>query len=1066
MSIISSYLQAATLIVGNATANNIGVNSFDQSIVAKDFNPATGEMFVGLSASTPTSGSFAISKFSPYQNYAGSATRIPVFQAIATNDIIQGAPVDFLSLANSLGNKSPLLGMVPYSGSSGSLAQTSFFVQTSEALLGTPITGNLPIAQTAALFGTNINNPDANGGAIAGIAGLEGAVTKKQQKTYFFAPVYPSGTQGFGVAGSGIAVVNAIVNTPYASSFPSSQTMLVNQVAAQPGQTGIKASLLDPTFPTVRISGTGTPVITPNRVALYWDDQLQRLYTGLQLATNAAGVGEEEDGAASVVLGRLDIMEQGELTFQTFLSQAAIESLAPGDADNLVAARQAENEPLNLSAGAVKVMHTSTGPSYLIVWGGNGTITTNPNNAIGTAGNLLWALPVVDMQDTNNNIQGTLADKTAPLVNHRFVTQATNADGLTNSNDEFAQVGGGPLPQQPYTPISGVGSGASDPNGARDTLDIVVAGDTVYVAIATPQTDLDDAGVFYSQAMFDETGKIKRWTPWAKRTFPFDAFDNIPQNNGNVRYVSVDAASGNIMAVDGTIGRTALVTSWYSAQNSSELLQLLNQALCDGCYSVLDLDQSIAALSEPGPSRYALFGGINKVVFAKTTVSRNMQAPFNVTPPPALAPTQTNIPAAQKLVTYLNNNGTPLSQGCLCPGLPKSCCNHEFSGNCSCCNKRPVPANTPLTYCPQNFLITNLPSGAGAVKVLEYSKRAAGSVAQPNLTNYFFAGTNAGLFVYAQNGTDGFDARIVGTPNLGDLNKQPFSTGTWVQATAIKGSVIDIQTSGLTLYVTTVQLPYNAPILYSVFRINFQPTVADMFGNSANINLIAQTNTVPLAGTKAFYGIQIINLTNANGLPITEELILATNNGLYMSSKTGGVQSAISPTDAQWILVDGSDNTLYCGIGDMDTRLPTTAWPFTLGPLNYPQIYNRSSITQLNGGSSVDMGLDPAPYQFVPIDFNANDLIEPGEPFASFGPISYFWSDGARRFFIVNQDSCQGTANLLQVSPFDVDLYSINRPTLLGGSGIQYIRQFNWVKDIGGTGIVMAGTNRGVVALE
>ena len=68
--------------------------------------------------------------------------------------------------------------------------------------------------------------------------------------------------------------------------------------------------------------------------------------------------------------------------------------------------------PLNLSAAHLKTMHTSGGGTYLILNGGNGTITNNavgaetastsgtPSTAEtfdGTIGNMIFALPLVDL---------------------------------------------------------------------------------------------------------------------------------------------------------------------------------------------------------------------------------------------------------------------------------------------------------------------------------------------------------------------------------------------------------------------------------------------------------------------------------------------------------------------------------------------------------------------------------------------------------------------------------------------------------------------------------------------
>ena len=70
----------------------------------------------------------------------------------------------------------------------------------------------------------------------------------------------------------------------------------------------------------------------------------------------------------------------------------------------------------------------------------------------------------------------------------------------------------------------------------------------------------------------------------------------------------------------------------------------------------------------------------------------------------------------------------------------------------------------------------------------------------------------------------------------------------------------------------------------------------------------------------------------------TEQLVLATNNGLYESTKAGGVQIATSQTDAGWLLKPGT-NFFYNGIAKIDNASipvasPSTVWPFYVGDSN------------------------------------------------------------------------------------------------------------------------------------
>ena len=235
---------------------------------------------------------------------------------------------------------------------------------------------------------------------------------------------------------------------------------------------------------------------------------------------------------------------------------------------------------------------------------------------------------------------------------------------------------------------------------------------------------LDDTGVFYSQAMFDETGQIIRWTPWSKRALPFNAFANLPVEN-TVRFVSVDPVTGKLWAVDGYYRQAVITTAWDNGQFLSPLPKAVNTALPQGCFSVLDLDQSTKGLGAASQDRYALFGGVNTVAFAITTTSMVPFAPFNIT-----------------------GNGSEAPQGVIT----------DFSS-------------------PSTFLVTQLPSTQGAaINALEYSRQVSGTQ-----SNYFFAGTDAGLYVFS-NGGNGFDVA-----SLNAFNLFPFAGGGWQLASKYCG---------------------------------------------------------------------------------------------------------------------------------------------------------------------------------------------------------------------------------------------------------------------------------------
>jgi hypothetical protein len=475
-----------------------------------------------------------------------------------------------------------------------------------------------------------------------------------------------------------------------------------------------------------------------------------------------------------------------------------------------------------------------------------------------------------------------------------------------------------------------------------------------------------------------------------------------------VYFFDVDAVTGEIWAVGGTDLTSVRITEWDKGSTPTSLVAQLNNnfsASCknNGCYSVLDLDQSTRGFQGNTCSRYALFGGINSVIFAQIS---------------------------------------------------------QALGTSPYCDSLAVPQKVTSDFSqPQNLLVTTLPE-CGAVTVLEYSRQDNNTTPYPdNALNYFYAGTQNGLYVFADPQQNALDVS-----DFGNLNALPFSTGQWWKAPNINGAVIDIKTTGNMLYVMTLNSSPGAPLQGTVYRIPFQPTVGAMFA-PGNIIPIAQTTSSPIFnGVLRFVGMQIIS-TAPDGS--TEQLVLATNRGLFQSSRVGGVQNATDQTDANWQLITNGGTNFYLGIGGMHTSIPvaspSTVWPFNLQDPQALKLFNKGSITQLNGTQ------DSVPFNFAPPFFNSIDTTNPN--FATLDPITYFWSDGARRFFIVNpagRGCAASVNNKMMILPFDTIDWNLSKPQqdISFDPTLTPVQSFNWIQDIGASGITMAGTNKGVVGLE
>lgn len=913
--------------------------SFNHAITTAVFDRATGTFYVGLENN---SDDYAVSK----------ATRpiggnVPVFNPIGSNISISGQYIEFLTLATCTGNIGPLLAVVTRNNG-------EFFTQTK--VIASTNTGS---------FGLEA---DELNDASAVEVTTQGIVSLAASNTYIFAGVRPGKDLSlFGDEESGIALI---------SICPPAPTDIFSLAIrdATTGDCGNKAIKLDKTSEELKGTGGGNDVefppgidnINENKVTMYWDNRLERLYTGVRIQT---GNGMNDKGK-SVAVGYSNSTANNRLSLLAIASDNAIDTAE----DEIIVA---EGMNINLVTKHIRVLHATTGPAYLIVNGGKGSIDE--------VGNKIHAIPLVD-NPTNPTKHGTAADKNSPLIGFKFVTPATAMGSLTTDSDAAARVGSGDLPIE----------------DAKNISDIMTIGDTVYVSIGKANDSNNDAGLFYSQALFDATGKIISWTPWTKRAFPYDGFET---GQPSIAFFAVDAINDRVWAVDGACNRIARLTVWAFCADVNSLLTQLNtsRVVCGAC-SVLDLDQSTNGFLCHTPHRYALFGAPNAVIFTRTSKSTVDEATISTTD---------TLNQPQIAVT-------------------------DFSSK-------------------ENFLVTTLPDSE-PIRTIEYSRRS-------NLdnTNYFFAGTNDGLYVFAKPGGNGFNAT-----NLGTLDTEPFRTGSWKRAPNLDGAIIALRTTGNVLYVVQYTSSLLQPIQCTVHLIPFASTI-DMMFSEANIRTIAQSSTDFFSTISSFSDIEIMSIT-PDGL--TEQLILTTNQGIFNSSRAGGVQNATDQNNAAWTQVNPDNTSFFNGIATVDNATiqgnsctavvdaaapPTTVWPFSLRDPHRCETFDRGELYQLNG---------TGPFAFIPENFNSIETTN--TLFNTIYPIIYFWSDGGRRMAIVKRNIDASSVNKLLSFPFDTITWQAINPDLrtVLTPLLNAICSFNWIKQIGSTGLLFVGTNQGIVSLQ
>lgn len=601
-----------------------------------------------------------------------------------------------------------------------------------------------------------------------------------------------------------------------------------------------------------------------------------------------------------------------------------------------------------------------------------------------------------------NGTSDTVGNKiyALPLVNNPgTITHGTLADKLSPLDPEFhvftvPATTSGDLVED-NDPEALVGAGDLPIQADQSISHIMVAGDSVYVSSSVSNDTFNSAGLFYSSAQFDKNGKILSWTPW-KRALPSDPFPNTTLANlgghdGKINQFAIDARTGSTWFVEGTNSKNVGIATWTQSNGTNGLVTQLNMLLPYGSYTMLDLDQSTRGFVQKplNPDyagyRYALFGSADKIVF--TLISQSQQTDLI--------------------------NGTE--------------------------------TNTTDFSLPQNILVTQLPEGAGCLQSLEYARQTA----QEGNTNYFFAGTTNGLYVFTNQAQQGFSVN-----DLGTLDQPLFTTRSWHKVSTITGSVIALKTNGTNLYIMTQESTKEKPFNATILSIPYLSTASAMFALS-NINTIAQTGEGIFENVLQFFDMALVNTNTVDNMG-EEQLVLATNNGLFFSDEVTGINTSTNQTDAAWTLLEGTEQTLFNGIGQTNIQPQHTVWPFSMQDLAGKKTFTRSSIHQLSGNDS----LTPAFTAFMPTSFNVQD-----NSLATFAHIYGFWSDGARRYFITQplQDN-QNVMNLAML-PFNTQGWNANSLLNLSYGPLSNIKNFYWVQNIGSSGMILAGTNTGVVAL-
>lgn len=301
---------------------------------------------------------------------------------------------------------------------------------------------------------------------------------------------------------------------------------------------------------------------------IYFDDVLNRLYIALKVRSGDKGT------KALLVAG-------------LYANKLIVQSIAPDSALlNSCKIISTDKPNCQLSIDKVRTMFTRTYLNYLIVVKDKKEV---------------YAMPLVN--NTGSEFHGCLADVNSENINvftkglpHRFLTRtflnsAKTDKDLYDQQDLRAKVGCHNLDSK--------------------ITDIEVSGDTVFVSV---KDDSDiKSGIFQSQALFDDSGKIIGWTKWKRAALE-------PEN---IKGFSFNPITADFWSIS---DNNVLKTSWTHGQTDIEKLisrEFLKEL--SGVFSLTEFDYNSKGLNKDTGDRLAfmVLTGFNKVGLIQTACDVN-----------------------------------------------------------------------------------------------------------------------------------------------------------------------------------------------------------------------------------------------------------------------------------------------------------------------------------------------------------------------------------------------------------------------------------------------------------
>ena len=491
---VESFVCAAITLKGDSSATSGETFSFRVQGAAMSTLPDTLGSHVYVTAHPSDGGSNTVKDFAVARSMRGNPAFLPLTpQNVTLNSSKDvGNPlydkgIAFFSLFNGrdviLGSRQDERPMVVLETDKTTMYLLNDYTQVGKDV--TVLSVHNFISPTTVLAFQNI--PDAAGALTSGIVQIATA------NPFFFAAVGANGGS-FGDVGSGIVLGltgEVVAPNPATNEKGKSAPIIIDALTGSKFNSPANRAVgLDVTSSQIKIANDLASLGTV--VDMHWHTSIGRLYIALQATGGVLGT----DGAISIAIGRLDVTETEGGNIHKLFIDAIVPAAAISGTDKIIGA---VGSSVAVTAHKVRGMFASTSLPYLIVLGNVGAPSATKKT--------VFALPLVS-GNSDASLNGTIASRSATpedifadTKNKLFLTRvlstpATTAAQMPLSTDGATQVGGGAIL-------------------AGDITDLFVYQDTVFATVQAADAG-ETPGVFYSQPIFEQNGKIKAWSTWQR----------------------------------------------------------------------------------------------------------------------------------------------------------------------------------------------------------------------------------------------------------------------------------------------------------------------------------------------------------------------------------------------------------------------------------------------------------------------------------------------------------------------------------------------------------------------